>query len=108
MPPSQEHRFQVGGMSCAACQATVERRVRQVPDVTDVKVNLLTGDMTVTGPADPAAIAAAVEKAGYTISDKEAPAKSTGQAQVFKITGMTCAACQANVEKAVQLSLIHI
>lgn len=102
MPPSQEHRFQVGGMSCAACQATVERRVRQVPDVTDVKVNLLTGDMTVTGPADPAAIAAAVEKAGYTISDKEAPAKSTGQAQVFKITGMTCAACQANVEKAVQ------
>lgn len=100
MDELQQH-YRVGGMSCAACQATVERRVRQVPQVEAVQVNLLTGDMTVTGQADPEAVRAAVEKAGYTIeetADKAAPTDG----QRFDVTGMSCAACQAAVERTVK------
>ncbi len=39
--------FDVGGMTCAACQAHVEKAVSKLPGVTNVAVNLLSGSMTV-------------------------------------------------------------
>ncbi|MBO4494314.1 MAG: heavy metal translocating P-type ATPase [Clostridiales bacterium] len=58
-------QFQVTGMSCAACQARVEKAVGSVPGVTAVSVSLLTNSMGVEGTADPADIIAAVVSAGY-------------------------------------------
>lgn len=59
-------KFKVGGMSCAACSARVEKAVSKVDGVTSVAVNLLTGDMQVEGSAPDSAIISAVVDAGYT------------------------------------------
>ena len=60
-------RFEITGMSCAACSAHVEKAVAAVPGVSAVAVSLLTNSMQVeyTAPADEAAICKAVEDAGY-------------------------------------------
>lgn len=52
-------------MSCAACQARVEKAVRGVPGVEDCQVNLLTNSMSVSGNAAEDAVIKAVVNAGY-------------------------------------------
>ena len=59
-------------MSCAACQARVEKAVSGVEGVTSCSVSLLTNSMGVEGTADPSQIIQAVEKAGYGASLKGA------------------------------------
>ena len=61
-------QYNVTGMTCAACQARVEKVVSKVPGVTSVSVNLLTNSMGVEGTALSTDIVAAVEKAGYHAS----------------------------------------
>ena len=63
-------KYDVEGMSCAACVAHVEKAVKGVDGVTDVSVNLLTNSMTVDGSADAGSVCAAVEAAGYHASVK--------------------------------------
>ena len=58
-------QYNVTGMTCAACQARVEKVVSKVSGVTSVSVSLLTNSMGVEGTASSADIVAAVEKAGY-------------------------------------------
>ena len=69
--------YNVTGMSCAACSARVEKAVKKVPGVDSCAVSLLTNSMGVEGDADPAAVIAAVTKAGYGASLKRAAAGST-------------------------------
>ena len=67
-------RFRVGGMSCAACSAHVEKSVGAVPGVREVQVNLLAGSMMVEydeAACDDAQIIRAVEQGGYTASVDE-------------------------------------
>ena len=52
-------------MSCAACQARVEKAVNNVPGVTSCSVSLLTNSMGVEGDAKATDIIRAVENAGY-------------------------------------------
>ena len=61
-------KYDVTGMSCAACSSRVEKAVSKVPGVSSCAVNLLTNSMNVEGTADSSAIIAAVEKAGYGAS----------------------------------------
>ena len=61
-------RYNVTGMSCAACQAHVEKAVSGVEGVTSCQVSLLTNSMNVEGTASPDVVIAAVEKAGYGAS----------------------------------------
>jgi copper chaperone CopZ len=63
-------QYTVTGMSCAACAARVEKAVKAVPGVESCAVSLLTNSMGVEGTADPAAVVAAVTKAGYGASPK--------------------------------------
>lgn len=60
-------KFNVTGMTCAACSAHVEKAVRGVAGVESVSVNLLMNNMAVSyeEPASEDAICRAVEKAGY-------------------------------------------
>lgn len=58
-------KYRVTGMSCAACQARVEKAVGKVPGVDSCAVSLLTNSMGVQGTADPETIIKAVENAGY-------------------------------------------
>ena len=67
--------FNVTGMTCSACAARVERAVKKIEGTADVSVNLLTNTMTLAydeATANPAAIIAAVEDAGYGASVKGA------------------------------------
>lgn len=70
-------QYNVTGMSCAACQARVEKAVGDVPGVTSCSVSLLTNSMGVEGDADEQAIIEAVEKAGYGASVKGQKAQKT-------------------------------
>lgn len=60
-------KFQVTGMTCAACSAHVEKAAAGVAGVGQVSVNLLMNSMVVEyeEPASPQEICAAVEAAGY-------------------------------------------
>ena len=71
-------RFNVTGMSCAACSARVEKVVSALPGVEAVSVNLLTGSMGVefSAPTTAEAICRAVGKAGYGASPAAGAAKS--------------------------------
>ncbi len=72
-------QYFVTGMSCAACQARVEKAVSKVPGVTACSVSLLTNSMGVEGSASSQAIISAVEAAGYGASLKTS-AKTAGNA----------------------------
>ena len=63
--------FDVGGMTCAACQAHVDHAVSKLDGVQSVAVNLLAGSMMVDyDPAQvsPDDICTAVDRAGYSAS----------------------------------------
>lgn len=79
-----QDKFDVGGMTCAACQAHVDRAVSKLDGVQSVAVNLLAGSMMVDyDPAQvsPDDICTAVDRAGYSASPVEAGANSNGSAQ---------------------------
>ncbi len=59
-------QYDVGGMSCAACSARVEKAVSALDGVKVCSVNLLTNSMTVEGDISDDTVISAVEKAGYT------------------------------------------
>ncbi|WP_307974985.1 heavy metal translocating P-type ATPase [uncultured Parolsenella sp.] len=64
-------KFDVGGMTCASCQAHVEKAVSGVDGVSDVAVNLLSGSMVVDydeAATSADAICQAVDRAGYSAS----------------------------------------
>ncbi|MBM6776216.1 cadmium-translocating P-type ATPase [Collinsella tanakaei] len=64
-------KFDVGGMTCAACEAHVNKAVCNLAGVSDVSVNLLSGSMAVDfdeSQVTPDDICAAVDRAGYSAS----------------------------------------
>ncbi|MBR2465369.1 MAG: heavy metal translocating P-type ATPase [Clostridia bacterium] len=67
--------FTVGGMSCAACSARVEKAVGSLEGVESCSVNLLTSSMAVEGTASDEKIIEAVVRAGYSAAVKGAQAK---------------------------------
>lgn len=80
-----QDKFDVGGMTCAACQAHVDRAVSKLDGVESVAVNLLAGSMMVDyDPAQvtPDDICTAVDRAGYSASPVDAGADgSNGSTQ---------------------------
>ncbi|MGK5056745.1 heavy metal translocating P-type ATPase [Janthinobacterium sp. LB2P49] len=83
----------IEGMSCASCVGRVEKALAAVPGVSQASVNLATEVAKVTSgtPIPLATLQAAVEKAGYTVAQREID---------LNIAGMTCASCVGRVEKA--------
>jgi len=67
---SQTSTYTVTGMTCGHCVASVTEEVQEIPGVESVEVDLPTGAVTVTSaaPLDDAAVAAAVEEAGYRLA----------------------------------------
>ena len=84
----------VEGMTCAACVAHVEGALEKVPGVASVQVNLATERASIQlGKTEisPDDLIKAVDDVGYTIPVERAD---------LTIGGMTCAACVAHVEGA--------
>ncbi|EEP73027.1 copper ion binding protein [Micromonospora sp. ATCC 39149] len=63
--------YEVQGMSCGHCANSVVTEVGAIGGVTDVRVDLAAGRVTVTsdGPLDTDTVRAAVDEAGYTLVD---------------------------------------
>ena len=78
-------QYTVTGMTCAACQARVEKAVSKVPGVTACSVSLLTNSMGVEGTASADAVMAAVENAGYGAMPKGADTAKTSGSLSAKI-----------------------
>ncbi|NVI83512.1 heavy metal translocating P-type ATPase [Janthinobacterium sp. BJB401] len=94
-PPAAAHAqaLAIEGMTCGSCVGRVEKALAAVPGVTQASVNLATEVAKITSdtPIPLATLQAAVEKAGYTVAQREID---------LNIAGMTCASCVGRVEKA--------
>ena len=77
-------KYSVTGMSCAACQARVEKAVSAVPGVDSCTVSLLTNSMNVEGTADEGEIIKAVEAAGYGASVQTSDSLEDTQTPLMK------------------------
>ena len=65
----------VGGMTCAACQATVQRQLQRTPGVVDASVNLMTNSAAVSYDprvVTPESLVARIRDTGYTAELPEA------------------------------------
>ncbi|MFJ9389897.1 heavy-metal-associated domain-containing protein [Nocardioides sp. NPDC101246] len=62
--------FTVVGMTCGHCVSSVTEEVTEIAGVSDVDVDLASGNVTVTAsePISDDAIRAAVEEAGYSLA----------------------------------------
>jgi len=62
--------YLVSGMTCGHCVASVTKEVRTIPGVTDVQVDLRSGDLVITSDTGISfeAVEAAVDEAGYSVT----------------------------------------
>jgi copper chaperone CopZ len=58
--------LKITGMTCQHCVRAATQALESVPGVTGVQIDLATGLAEVEGAADPAALVAAVQGAGYS------------------------------------------
>jgi P-type Cu+ transporter len=96
IPGKKTVQIPIEGMTCAACAGRVERALRRVAGVEEAAVNLATQRASVD--FDPEAtnletLAEAVRGAGYGVPES---------GFTLAISGMTCAACVARVERAIE------
>lgn len=83
----------IEGMSCAACSARVERGLNKMPGIVSAAVNLALEKGTFTYDPDqvkPEDIINKIKDIGYGIPEEKAE---------LLVSGMSCAACSARVEK---------
>ncbi len=84
----------VSGMTCANCAMNIERTVKKLAGVTDAQVNFAAEQAAVS--FDPARlqvkdVVAKINSSGYLVPTNKVE---------FPVTGMTCANCAANIERA--------
>jgi Cu+-exporting ATPase len=89
----------VTGMSCANCAANIERSLKKLSGIQEASVNFASEKASVRfdpGQIDIKAVVDNVERAGYGV---------VTQHLELPITGMTCANCAANIERALKKKL---
>ncbi len=94
----------ITGMTCAACVANVDKKLKQVDGAQTVSVNLMTEKAKITydsGITSPAKLIAAVKSIGYGAESIETRENTIDQLDL-KIDGMTCANCVISVEKSIK------
>ena len=104
-------KYNVTGMTCAACQARVEKAVNAVPGVSSCAVSLLTNSMQVEGTAAPAEIIKAVTDAGYGASlqqNKKAAAAAAPEEDMLKDTESPVLQRRLLTSLAVLLPLMYV
>ncbi|MEG2544032.1 MAG: heavy metal translocating P-type ATPase [Longicatena sp.] len=91
-----ELKYKVIGMHCSACSASVEKIVRKQPFVEEAQVNLLMEELVITCTKgfDEHKMIDAIQKAGFALENK-----INMQTLTFDVSGMSCAACSASVER---------
>ena len=62
-----EHVFIVANIKCGGCEATIEKSLKKIPQVTGVTVNITAGAVTVTGEADAVLLRDKLGHLGYPV-----------------------------------------
>jgi len=91
----QQIELPITGMTCASCVRNVERALKKTEGIGEATVNLATERASVQfnpGEVDVNRMIQRVQDAGYGVA--------TGSIEL-PITGMTCASCVRNVERAI-------
>jgi Cu+-exporting ATPase len=86
----------IGGMTCGACSARVERGLKKLEGVVSVNVNLASEKAMIEYNPEKAGFerfAETIENLGYEVKSDKA---------VLSIGGMTCAACSSRVERTLK------
>jgi Cu+-exporting ATPase len=104
---SETIHINVGGMSCAACQAHVQHALEETPGVAKAVVSLMTNEATVV--FDPQAVAApallkAIRETGYE-ADLPSPGQTAFQEQEERERAEVAEARELSVKAAVSLAL---
>jgi P-type Cu+ transporter len=84
----------VTGMTCASCAAAIEQGLAKLPGLSRVNVNVASEAVSIEydpRQLDVKALIDAISDAGYGVALEKA---------TFRVGGMTCASCVANVEMA--------
>lgn len=94
----EERKYGVIGMTCAACASAVEKAARRTEGVEDASVSLGTDTLRIstTDEFSENDLLHNIKKAGYRVDERSTDSKTVD----LEIEGMTCAACSAAVEKA--------
>lgn len=95
----KKESFNITGMSCAACAARIEKGLNKLEGVAHANVNFAIERATVEYEdtlLDSDKISETVRKLGYDVLQNTS--KSNNKAEL-KITGMSCAACSAKIER---------
>lgn len=95
----RKETLKISGMSCAACAAKIEKNLNKLEGVKQAAVNFAIEKAVVE--YDDTAIGVekfdeVIKKLGYEVIKEKAPSESKVD---LKLTGMTCAACAAKIEK---------
>lgn len=77
----------IGGMTCAACAARIEKKLNRLDGVT-ATVNYATERAVVTGATDAATAIATVEKAGYTAAEVAEGSEFHETASADRVAGL--------------------
>jgi len=99
MKVNRKESFDISGMSCAACAARIEKGLNKLEGIRKANVNFAVEKATVEFEdtlLNSSQISEAVKKLGYGATIEEDDNKTKIE---LKITGMTCAACSARIEK---------
>ena len=94
MISSQSLILPVTGMTCANCAMNITRGLKKLPGVSDANVNFASEQASVVfdpQSATPTDLIQQVEKLGFRVTTARID---------FPVTGMTCANCAMNVERA--------
>ncbi|MEN2773637.1 heavy metal translocating P-type ATPase [Acetivibrio clariflavus] len=95
----RKETFKISGMSCAACAARIEKGLNKLEGVKKASVNFAMEKATVEfedSVINSSKISEAVKKLGYEAVKEDDGYKTKIE---LKITGMSCAACSARIEK---------
>jgi copper chaperone len=65
-------KLKVTGMTCGGCASSVTRAIKAVAPAVEVKVDLKSGEVAITGAAQKSAVVAAIEDAGYDVAGEAA------------------------------------
>ena len=91
-------RFNISGMTCANCAATIEKGVGALDGVASASVNFAVETLTVEYNADtiqPSAVEAKVEALGYKATSEQA---AQGGRLTLSVGGMHCSTCAGTIE----------
>jgi len=95
----KKETLEITGMSCAACAAKIEKKLNKLDGVKQGNVNLAMEKAVVEYDdtlLDKQKITDVVKKLGYDINE---PVEDQSNDVILAITGMSCAACAAKIEK---------